>query len=308
MLYTVNSTEFLLTLNQTTHYHENESLNPEIDNFDLHHAAPSPDPVIFSKPILSLRIVVIESKFPKDFGDDNYFYPNMIHNTTFCMESEDRDPFIYLIKKSIDDEYTPGLFRIDEIISKSSRRQLSGYLQWKPLFFDRLFPTNYRDSKPVSLSQLKSCVVSNQFSNNHSSLNYSLPSFLHSILVDRTFRNIFPVCSKNANLILQYGDMNFISSDSSLGGSNEYDSTSLAQYISWQCVLGYGHPPKDSISFFIILLISFGFGVPLSLVFFAYTFGTLKILKSLRVDGNDSDSKEPSDTAYLLAPDINKDS
>ncbi|XP_033121781.1 glycosylated lysosomal membrane protein A-like [Anneissia japonica] len=134
------------------------------------------------------------------------------------------------VEKSIDDEYTPAIFSIiNLIVPASSGSQYGSFSQWKPVSYSKSTP---------SLSNAQQCHETEV-----TSYNEILPS--RSLL--RAFFDISKVKLSSLNVTFGTAKGDF------------YNSTN---YISWTATIGYGDPPVESVSQLVIIIISAGLGVP----------------------------------------------
>ncbi|XP_008557620.1 glycosylated lysosomal membrane protein [Microplitis demolitor] len=138
-------------------------------------------------------------------------------------------------KKSLDDEYTPGIFetvemKTPELNTKNKKRE-SGYLQWRPVSY----LTSHRDvtsSTDTIYYNLVNC--SNIYNN----------SLLYAFYGD-----------ESNNLLINKINVTIGSS-----GDGFYKKTN---YATWTFLVGYGNPPGEQFSYLVILIISIGVGLPL---------------------------------------------
>nr|CAD7396179.1 unnamed protein product [Timema poppensis] len=149
-------------------------------------------------------------------------------NTTMTFESH----------KSLDDEYTPGVFTMVDLQTPSSvSGAKGGYIQWRPVAYiaKERDLTNSTDANNYGLSNVTypSAVL------NSSALYAFFSSSLENMLVQET--------------VVSFG----------LKEDGFYKKTN---YTSWTFLVGYGHPPDEKFSLLVILVISIGLGLPALLI------------------------------------------
>ncbi|XP_013793986.1 glycosylated lysosomal membrane protein A-like [Limulus polyphemus] len=138
-------------------------------------------------------------------------------------------------QKSIDDEYTPGIFERDVLMTPASHFTGSGgYLQWKPVCYTK-------DERTIAHS-------TESYSYGIQKTNNSLPFSITKAF----FNSSLPPNSLSA-FNISFGS----------SGDGFYLKTN---YTSWSMTVGYGRPPSDQFSLMIILIISIGLGTPLILM------------------------------------------
>nr|CAD7452824.1 unnamed protein product [Timema tahoe] len=149
-------------------------------------------------------------------------------NTTMTFESH----------KSLDDEYTPGVFTMVDLQTPSSvSGAKGGYIQWRPV----AYIAKERD------------LTNSTDANNYGLSNVTYPSaVLNSSAVYAFFS------SSLENMLVQETVVSF--------GLKEDGFYKKTNYTSWTFVVGYGHPPDDKFSLLVILVISIGLGLPALLI------------------------------------------
>ncbi|KAJ8714378.1 hypothetical protein PYW07_002603 [Mythimna separata] len=161
----------------------------------------------------------------------------------FLMVSTDdrSDSMTYSMRKSLDDEHTPGVFEIFEIKTpKSSRSDDGGFLQFRPVCYTE-------PERSVS-----------------SSTNAYITNFTRTSLpYAGTLRDFYRTFDGN-NLLVQDMYISF-----GLPGDGFYRQHN---YTSWSFTIGYGVPPVESFSLFVIIIISIGLGVPVLLALSGITY------------------------------------
>ncbi|ESO94478.1 hypothetical protein LOTGIDRAFT_118279 [Lottia gigantea] len=151
--------------------------------------------------------------------------------------------------ESLDDEYTPGVFKMFDWSTKPSNKNNGGYLEWKPICYtktdrDRLsgtFVAYYSETNAKEQGGLL-----------EESIAYT---YFGNVLFTTKY-------SKSATNI-SFG----------LSKDGFYTKTN---YTVWSGSIGYGHPPKDAISILVIGVISAGLGLPVILILFGGVFVCVK--------------------------------
>ncbi|CAG9566325.1 unnamed protein product [Danaus chrysippus] len=144
------------------------------------------------------------------------------------------DTMHFTMRKSLDDEHTPGVFEIIEIKTPSLYSTgEGGYLQFRP----------------VGYTQPERGVASSTVAH--------VSDFNRTTLPYRSTLRLFYGGSDIADLLVQ--DM-FVSF-----GENGDGFYKQHNYTAWSFTIGYGTPPVEKFSLFVIMIISIGLGVPLAL-------------------------------------------
>ncbi|XP_063041607.1 glycosylated lysosomal membrane protein [Engraulis encrasicolus] len=152
------------------------------------------------------------------------------------------------VLKSIDDEYTPSIFKVSQWVSVAPGNDSSdilGYTQWKPVAYRTAHPkfeeaTPCHHSSPVILSELPPSGWVKAF----------FDDGLHTSALNLSF---------------------------SIGGDPFYNTTN---YLSWSMLVGWGAPPQDSFSPLVMIIMAVGLGTPLALILFGGVFAC--VFKSRR--------------------------
>ncbi|XP_037874393.1 glycosylated lysosomal membrane protein B [Bombyx mori] len=140
----------------------------------------------------------------------------------------------YTMRKSLDDEHTPGVFEIIEIKTPESYvKDDGGYIQFRPVGYTEP-KREVSSSTSVRVSPLKKSAVPERST------------------LERFFRDF-----ETESLLVQ--DV-FVSIG--LTGDQFYRQHN---FTSWSFTMGYGSPPLETFSLFVIMIISIGLGVPLLL-------------------------------------------
>lgn len=134
------------------------------------------------------------------------------------------------MRSSIDDEYTPSIFKVSEWVSSPvNSSSVWGFSQWKPVA--------YRKARPV-FEDATAC--------RHSEL-----VFVNGTPPSAVIQAYFTHNTRIYGLNISFG----LAEDPVF-----YDAT---KYISWTVLMGLGDPPSDSFSPLIIIIITVGLVTPL---------------------------------------------
>ncbi|XP_068220183.1 glycosylated lysosomal membrane protein A-like [Palaemon carinicauda] len=173
----------------------------------------------------------------------------------FSMEHRDviEEGFQYVSVKSLDDEYSPGVFDIDSITTNLSRvNNTGGYMQWRPVCY-------LTSDLDVSYSTLPH--VDTTFKELEQLDDPIYKSLAYAVFGDNLIEKL--VSTKS---IIAFGQ----SKDGFYTGSN---------YTSWTFAYGIGSPPTESFSEMVILIISLGSGIPLIVFLMGGTYVGYRKLK-----------------------------
>ncbi|XP_067665535.1 glycosylated lysosomal membrane protein B-like [Haliotis asinina] len=147
--------------------------------------------------------------------------------------------------KSIDDEYTPGIFRVTNLVTRPKDPVDGAFIQWKPV--------SYQDS-PRSRSVATS-VKSYELGDTKNVTSLLKTSLAYAYFSDAMFTD----------------SMNAITTNISFGLSKD-GSYTKTNYTSWTASVGYGNPPMDKVSLLVIGVISAGLGIPVIIIIFGGLF------------------------------------
>ncbi|XP_059489961.1 glycosylated lysosomal membrane protein A-like [Neocloeon triangulifer] len=150
-------------------------------------------------------------------------------------------------KRSLDDEHTPGVFTIDELLTPTVRNGgLGGYLEWRPVAYtssaraiEESTTTVHYPMRNVSQAHLKGSLLHDFFG--HSLAHTLVPQALN----------------------ISFG----VSEDGFYRATN---------HNAWTFTMGYGQPPKEKFSLLVILILAIGLGVPATLFVFGGIFMACK--------------------------------
>ncbi|XP_043225608.1 glycosylated lysosomal membrane protein-like [Amphibalanus amphitrite] len=126
--------------------------------------------------------------------------------------------------KSLDDEYTPGVFKL---VSLSSSATSAGYLQWRPVA-------------------------------------YTAPEYIieHSTTARHYAVRAANATAASPLLRAYFGERALTHQLNVTFGLSEDGWYTDAKYSAWELTVGIGAPPEDEFSLMVILLLGFGLGLP----------------------------------------------
>jgi hypothetical protein len=167
-------------------------------------------------------------------------------NTTFFLNR----------RKSIDDEHTPGIFEIYDVMSPKSVSNGGGEIQFK--LFDSLSLTSwnfqgaYIQFRPVAYTHPERDVTTSTETHLDPLMAVDAEEELQQTLA-------WSLYGKDVrNYLLQGLNVTF-----GLKGDGFYTKTN---YTTWTFVMGYGAPPLEELSVLITIVACVGLGVPLGLL------------------------------------------
>uniref|UniRef100_H3CG98 Glycosylated lysosomal membrane protein n=1 Tax=Tetraodon nigroviridis TaxID=99883 RepID=H3CG98_TETNG len=138
------------------------------------------------------------------------------------------------VHESIDDEYTPSIFRVSRWVpALSGGSDVPGFFQWKPV--------SYRQPQPV-LEDAEPCRNSEP-----------LPRSSQAAAAASGLLRAFYPEAQVFGLNMSFG----------LAGEPFYGSTG---FLSWTMLAGVGSPPMDAISLLVVCMMAVGLGIPLVFV------------------------------------------
>uniref|UniRef100_A0A1E1WLR1 Lysosomal protein NCU-G1 n=1 Tax=Pectinophora gossypiella TaxID=13191 RepID=A0A1E1WLR1_PECGO len=156
------------------------------------------------------------------------------------------DTMRYSMRRSLDDEHTPGVFEIVEIKTpESSRNSDGGFIQFRPVAYTQQ-ERSVASSTNARISNFNKTLIPAR-----STLDkfYSYKYDPHDLLVQDIF--------------ISFGET----------GDGYYKQHN---YTAWSFTIGYGEPPIESFSLFVIVIISIGLGVPVLLALSGVTYVVVK--------------------------------
>jgi len=164
--------------------------------------------------------------------------------------SEPSNSFSSSISHSLDDEYTPGVFKLVEI--KSSLEQ--HFLQWRPVCYTSTL-RDIGDSTGVLYSALRN-------------VNMSLlgDNFLNWMFTDKDLHSL-PLQSFN----VYFGTT----------GDGFYKASN---YTAWTMMIGHGRPIQDQFSLMVMLVMAIGLGLPFTVLLVGGTVIAFKNYKNGKDD------------------------
>ncbi|KAK3930740.1 Glycosylated lysosomal membrane protein B [Frankliniella fusca] len=136
--------------------------------------------------------------------------------------------------RSLDDERTPGVFSLIELQTTASKTEnKGGYVQWRPVAY-------VADERDIVNSTETAFYEIKNISNSSSQLNGTLMSAYFGT-------------DLNINLL------NAVNVSFGAKGDGFYAQNNIS---IWTVTIGYGHPPNEFFSLFVILIMSFCLGLP----------------------------------------------
>ncbi|XP_076173147.1 glycosylated lysosomal membrane protein [Ptiloglossa arizonensis] len=176
---------------------------------------------------------------------DNVETNKSFSNSRFAIEllvvgEENPDiPMFINLKKSLDDEYSPGIFEIAEVRTLpfenfDNFRVEGAYLQWRPISYTTVSRSVTSSTETIQYPPLK--VANHTRAITNSMLYCYYGDKVNDLLTQR--------------IIVSLG----------IQGDGFYKHT---HYSTWTFLVGYGTPPSDRFSYLVIMIISIGFGIPL---------------------------------------------
>ncbi|XP_053718585.1 glycosylated lysosomal membrane protein isoform X1 [Synchiropus splendidus] len=137
------------------------------------------------------------------------------------------------VERSIDDEFTPSIFKVAQWVSKEDKDVL-GFVQWKPVAYRHTSPA-LEDATPCRHSDPER--QSAEAAESSSSL----------------IQAFYTENEATYGLNVSFG----------LAGDPFYNST---LYLSWTMLVGVGPPPSDGLSPLVLAIVAVGLGAPLVLL------------------------------------------
>nr|XP_022333281.1 glycosylated lysosomal membrane protein-like [Crassostrea virginica] len=151
-------------------------------------------------------------------------------------------------QKSIDDEYTPGVFQTSNWYTKPGDKGSGGYLQWKPVCY-------------LKSSRARSVATKVDTTGLHSTVDVNVEGFLQSSIMYTYYPDITSISRYATNFTF---------------GLTKDGGFTTTNYTSWTAQLGYGAPPEDKVSSLVVGVISAGLGIPVILILFGGLFVIIK--------------------------------
>jgi len=158
-------------------------------------------------------------------------------------------------RRNLDDEFTPGIFDVHDIISpRSNNDSRGGFFQYRPIVYIS------RSRSVSSSSEMTQGAISDRISTDadiqsyFSTLPYSY--FGHHL----------------SSLVVQGTNLTFGSKGDGFFGRTNYTSFSM--------LMGIGAPPKESLSSFVVTFAAIGLGVPLLVLLFGGAYVCVKRYRS----------------------------
>ncbi|XP_060062559.1 glycosylated lysosomal membrane protein B-like [Ylistrum balloti] len=172
--------------------------------------------------------------------------------TIFFSEDADKGDMTIEDVKSIDDEYSPGVFSINNLLSRPAVKANGGFLQWKPICY----------MKPARARSVATAVKK------YGPQTLTAEDKTNTGFVKNSIAYAFYGGHKIIDVKMSYSNFSFgLSKDGFFTKNN---------YTAWTGSLGYGVPPADKVSTLVISVISAGLGLPVVLMVFGGLFVCMK--------------------------------
>jgi len=156
---------------------------------------------------------------------------------------EPKHPFSLSVSHSLDDEYTPGVFKLIEI------RSLQHFLQWRPVCYTSTV-RDIGDSTGLVYSAVTDMDIS-LLANN----------FLNWMLTDEELESL-----PGQGFNISFGTT----------GDGFYKASN---YTAWTMMTGHGRPIQDQFSLMVMLVMAIGLGLPFTVLLIG---GTVIAFKNYR--------------------------
>ncbi|CAH2238805.1 jg7739 [Pararge aegeria aegeria] len=166
------------------------------------------------------------------------------------------------VRKSLDDEHTPGVFEVIEIKTPALYdEEVGGYLQFRPVGY-------VQPERGVASSTVAHFSYFNRT----------------NLASNSTLKRFYDEYAK-AKLLVQTMVVSF-----GEGGDGYY---AQHNYTAWSFAAGYGLPPAESVSWFVVLVLSLGLGVPVMMTSLCVAFAMVRRrgqpASRIRFDNEDDD-------------------
>lgn len=166
----------------------------------------------------------------------NFSCPRMALGLTVVSQDDAKSNFSLNVRRSVDDEFTPGIF---ELIKLSSRggAEGEGFVQYRPVSY-----TN--EEREVSTSTLVRQSAPQHPDNQLDTLSETIVAAVEGISVPRALVE---------NMNVSFG----VKGDGCFGKTN---------YTTWTFITAYGQPMPERLSTLVVVLAALGLGLPLVLL------------------------------------------
>ncbi|KAF2364565.1 Lysosomal transcription factor NCU-G1 [Trinorchestia longiramus] len=236
--------------------------------------------------ILDRLIVNVTNPHPSDYPphvhNHEYVMPisgfnsprYAVHLVFFSGESSNSS-LVHSSDRSLDDEYAPGIFKLDSITSERARSggQLpeGGFMQWRPVSY----LSSERDVNIATLPTLSS-PPSNSTSSQKASAE-ALSDSLFELLSSEAPQDVIPLTtiSDSLKMSLAYALMgdnltDLLSAHTLVSfGEPEDGYYTSSNYTVWSFTAGSGSPPTEGLSTNVLVVIVVGLGLPVLAVLLA---------------------------------------
>ncbi|KAF7991239.1 hypothetical protein HCN44_002801 [Aphidius gifuensis] len=182
----------------------------------------------------STQIDVIINNFETSFKNSRFGFELLT-----VSQSNKNLSMIIDTKKSIDDEYSPGVMTVISMKLPEDRNKTNdkGYIQWRPVSY-------------LSRDRLISSSTETIYYDIKNSLKLNNMSILYAYYGDDDQRNDILIQKINVTI--------GVHNDGFYRNSN---------YSTWTFIAGYGSPPVEQFSNFVIMIIIIGMGLPIIILF-----------------------------------------
>ncbi|KAG8222481.1 hypothetical protein J437_LFUL000843 [Ladona fulva] len=157
----------------------------------------------------------------------------------FSQDNKKNETFKIISRKSLDDEHTPGVFTMNDLVSPhaTANSKGGGWLLWRKVSYT---------------SEIRDIVNSTEVNE------YAIKNVAdHSEALNNTV--IYSFHGYNVNdYLVQATNVSF--------GSKQDVFYSKNNFTTWTLLVGYGYPLEDELSLLVILVISIGLGLPALLI------------------------------------------
>ncbi|KAL5004804.1 hypothetical protein ScPMuIL_018260 [Solemya velum] len=171
------------------------------------------------------------------------------------------------VTTSIDDEYSPGVFKMTNWVTRPHNLDETGYAQWKPVCYLKSARSRSDGTKMIT-SPL-------QRNSTHLDMEGLKQTIAYAYFGDKL-------------LNMEIGGTNL-----SFGLSQDGFYTKT-EHTAWTFLVGFGDPPQDQVSLLVIIVISVGLGLPVLFIIFGGVFICVKKHKDKKKNEDDVTSDSPS--------------
>ncbi|XP_026333413.1 glycosylated lysosomal membrane protein-like [Hyposmocoma kahamanoa] len=186
---------------------------------------------------------LVDLNFVNLTSSEEFKAPRFAVRLRMASRDPNTDSMRYYMRKSLDDEHTPGVFEVMELKTPESYYNGDGgYIQFRPVAY----------TQPARGVASSTIVHVSNFVN--SSLSW--PSTMRVF-----FDSVSPLLVQD--MVISFGET----------GDGFYTKHN---YTGWSYTIGYGSPPVEGFSLFVILIIAIGLSVPVVLALSGVVFVLLR--------------------------------